>query len=104
MNKTHLRRVPFYLAFVFCLGLCNLVLREFVVILDGSIDPYDPQHMAEHGGIPDPAHIHDHEHDFVSAALITPYVRILIAREIGNADLPVHSRALAPLIPPPKGS
>jgi hypothetical protein len=104
MDKTHHRQVPLLVTVAFCLGLCNLVLREFVVILDSSIDRCDPQQLAEHGGIPDPAHIHDHDDDFVSAALFSPNIRIVLARERGNADLPAWSQTLAPLLPPPKAA
>ena len=104
MDKTHPRRVPFYIMMAFCLGLCNLVLREIVVSLNGSIAQYDPQHLAEHGGVPDLTHIHDHDDDFVSAVLIDPSIKIVIAREIGNADLSACSRTLTPLLPPPKAA
>ena len=104
MDKTPPRRVPFYIVMAFCLGLCNLVLREFVINLDSSIARYDPHHLAEHGGVPNPVHIHDHDDDFVSAVLIAPYIRIVFARETGNNNLPAYSQAPAPLLPPPKAA
>jgi hypothetical protein len=102
MDKTHPLRLPFYVMMVFCLGLCNLVLREFVVNLDSNNAWYDPQHLAEHGGVPDLTHIHDD--DFVSLVLSAPYISIDITRETGNVDLTAFSRTPAPLLPPPKAA
>ncbi len=102
MKKTPPQRVPFYITMALFLGLCNLVLREFVVNLDSNTAWYDPQHLAEHGGIPDLAHIHDHDDDFVSLALAAPYIRIEIVRDTGDAHLPASLQAPAPLLPPPK--
>jgi len=75
MDKKFPRRLPLYTVMAFIICLCNLVLREFVVDLDHCIDRNFLDHMAEHGGIPDPAHIEDHEDDFVSAILAAPHIR-----------------------------
>jgi hypothetical protein len=98
-TDTHL---PFYIVIAFSLCLCNLMLRKFAP--NGDICPTctDPQHLAEHGGIPDFSHIHDHEDDFILSVLATPCANLNTAREIGAADLPARSRALSPLLPPPK--
>ena len=97
-------RLPFYIVIAFSLCLCNLVLREFAP--NGEICPNstDPQHLAEHGGIPDLSHVHDHEDDFILLVLATPYANLISAREIRAADLPVLSQALSPLLPPPKAA
>jgi hypothetical protein len=104
MDKKPARRLPFYIVMAFSVCLCNLVLREFVVNLDNCITCADPQHLAEHGGVPDLAHIHDHEDDFVPAVLASPQFGYVTAREIGPADLPARSRAPSPLLPPPKAA
>jgi hypothetical protein len=98
------RRLPFYIVIAFSMCLCNMVLREFAP--NGEICPTctDPQHLAEHGGIPDLSHVHDHEDDFIFSVLATPYANMIMAREIGAADLPARSRALVPLLPPPKAA
>jgi hypothetical protein len=98
------RHLPFYIVIAFSLCLCNLVLRELTP--NGVICPTcaDPQHLAEHGGIPDLSHVHDHEDDFILMVLATPHSNLIPAREIGAADLPARSRALSPLLPPPKAA
>jgi len=104
MDKTPPRRSPFYITLAIWLGLCNLVLREFVVDLDNCIDRDFPHPIAEHGGIPDPTHIEDHEDDFVSAIMAAPNIRVGIVHDIGAANLSVCSNALSPLLPPPKAA
>ncbi len=103
MDKTPSHRLPFYVVVAFILCSCNLVLREFVIDLDNCIDR-DFSHLAEHGGVPDPAHVEDHEDDFVSAIHIVPSVGIGIVHDPGAADLPARSRVLSPLLPPPKAA
>ena len=104
MDKTPPRRSPFYITLAIWLGLCNLVLREFVVDLDNCIDRDFPHQLAEHGGVPDPTHIEDHEDDFVWANMVTPNNRIGIVHDIGITDLSTFSRVLSPLLPPPKAA
>ena len=96
------RRLPFYIVISFSLCLGNLVLREFAANGEICAVCRHPQHMAEHGGIPDLSHAHDHEDDFIFSVLAAPYAKLMMAREIGAADLPARSRALTPLLPPPK--
>lgn len=98
------QRIPFYIVIAFCLCLCNLVLREFVVDLENCPSCGAPQHLAEHGGIPDAAHLHDQEHDYVAAAQVNAPIRIELAREIKAADLLAISQVQSPLLPPPKSA
>jgi hypothetical protein len=102
IQPTH--RFPFYIVIAFSLCLCNLVLRELAP--NGEICPAcsDPQNLAEHGGIPDASHVHDHEDDFIFSVLASPYANLMNTRQIGAADLPARSRTLAPLLPPPKAA
>ena len=104
MDKTHPRRVPLFFTIAICLGLCNFILREFVVDLDNCIDRDFSRHLAEHGGVPDPAHIEDHEDDFVSNILVTQPIRSGIIHDLGSAGLLACSCTLSPLLPPPKAS
>jgi len=104
MKRKSTRRFPAYLVIALSLGLCNLVLREFVPTGEVCASCSHPQHLAEHGGIPDLSHVHDHEDDFIFSVLAAPYANLLTGREIGAADLPARSRALSPLLPPPKAA
>ncbi len=96
------RHLPFYIVIAFSLCLGNLVLREFVVNLENCPSCGDPQHLAEHGGVPDAAHLHDQEDDFVTTTQVNAPVRIEFAREINAADLLAISQPQSPLLPPPK--
>ena len=104
MDKKSDRRLPFYIVIAFSLCLCNLVLREFMVNLENCPSCGDPQHLAEHGGVPDAAHIHDQEDDFVTLAQVNAPARIEFAREINAADLLAISQPQSPLLPPPKSA
>jgi hypothetical protein len=97
-------RFPFYIVIAFSLCLCNLVLRELAP--HGGICPActSHQHLAEHGGIPDPSHVHDHEDDFIFSGWAAPCANLTNTREIAAAEFPARSRALAPLLPPPKAA
>ncbi len=101
MDKPPPDRLPFLVVVAFILCSCNLILREFVVDFDNCLDR-EFSHLAEHGGVPDPAHVEDHEDDFVSAMLVIPSIRISLVHDSGAADLPACSRVLSPLLPPPK--
>ncbi len=96
------RRLPFYIVMVFSLCLCNLVLREFLVNLENCPSCGDPQHLAEHGGVPDAAHLHDQEDDFVTTVQVDAPIRIELGREIKAVDLLAISQPQSPLLPPPK--
>jgi hypothetical protein len=98
------RRLPFSIVILFSLCLINLVLREFVGNRVDCMACSDPQHLAEHGGIPEGAHIHDHEDHFILAMLAAPQFRVVIHREAGAVSLPAHSRAPSPVLPPPKAA
>ena len=102
MDKKSDRRLPFYIVIAFSLCLCNLVLREFMVNLENCPSCGDPQHLAEHGGVPDAAHIHDQEDDFVTAAQVNAPIRIELGREIKASNLLAISQPQSPLLPPPK--
>jgi hypothetical protein len=102
IKSTH--RLPVYIVIAFSLCLCNLVLRELAP--NGGICPActSHPHLAEHGGIPDPSHAHDHEDDFIYAELASPSANLMNTGAIGSADLPPRSRLLAPPLPPPKAA
>jgi hypothetical protein len=104
MDKKTPRRLPIYMVVAFILCSCNLLLREFVVDLDNCIDRDFPHPIAEHGGVPDPTHIEDHDDDFVWANMVTPNIRIGIVHDIGITDLSTFVRVLSPLLPPPKAA
>src|SRR3989304_9650895 len=94
-------RFPFYIVIAFSLCLCNLVLRELAPSVEICPSCTNPQHMAEHGGIPDPSHGHDHEDDFIFSVLASPYANLMEACEIGTADLTAPPPTPSPLLPPP---
>ena len=104
MKKKPVNRLPLYIVIIFSLCLCNLVLREFVVNLENCIACSPTQDLAEHGGVTDSAHLHDHEELFVASVLAATQLGCVRPCEPEAVDLPACSRALSPLLPPPKAA
>ena len=96
------RRLPFYLVMLFCLCLCSLALREVAPTERNCLATSDTQDMAQHGAVPDDTHAHDHDHPVLQVAPAAPQARSAILRAAGSESLPARSRAISPLLPPPK--
>jgi hypothetical protein len=102
MDKKPVHRLPCYILIAFSLCLCNLVLHELVADLGYCLPCGNARNLAERGGVPEAAHIHDNEDHFVLAETTAPQLRVGIVCEASTICFEVHSCSPSPLLPPPK--